>query len=556
MNETNKQIVDILFPEVTGTISTYLEKYPKRELPEGALVTRFGPSPTGFLHIGGLFAAMTSERMAHQSGGVFFLRIEDTDKKREVEDGVSAITTALARFGLKIDEGVQADGSEVGAYGPYKQSERKSIYLVFVKHLLELGFAYPCFCTSEELEATRATQEEQKIRPGYYGKWAVHRDITLAEIKSNLAAGKSFVIRLKSNGSELNKIPFTDLIKGDVSVTENDQDVVLLKSDQLPTYHFAHVVDDYLMKTTHVLRGDEWLSSLPIHLQIFDLLGFKAPHYGHISPIMKSENGARRKLSKRKDPESAVEYYLSEGYPNDSVFEYLLNIANSDFEDWRKANPNLPNTDFNIKLTKFSKSGALFDILKLSDISKGVIAKMSATEVFDLTLAWAQTYDESLAKLLNDNQDYCLKIFGIERNLEKPRKDFSKWSEVKEGIFYFFDEMFSTYTAQNKLDFGENLSNVVVKEVLQKYTAFHDHTLPKEVWFEKLKDFAETVGFARDAKAFKLDEAAFKGHVGDIAMILRVALTSKTRTPDLYEVMQTLGQDRVLGRLEAAASGQ
>ncbi len=533
MNE-NAEIAKLLFPDVTGKVEEYFDKYPPRKLPKGAAVTRFGPSPTGFLHIGGLFAALVSERIAHQSDGVFFLRIEDTDKNREVEHGIDGITNALSQFNIKIDEGVH----EGGEYGPYKQNERKDIYAAFAKHLVEVGRAYPCFCSPEELDAARKKQEEQKIRPGYYGEWAVHRNITPEEIQKNIEAGKPFVIRLRAEAAEMHSPTYNDLVKGEVSITENDNDIILLKSDKLPTYHLAHVVDDHLMGTTHVIRGDEWLSSLPIHLQLFGFFGFDAPHFAHLSPILKSEGGNKRKLSKRKDPEAAIDYYAKEGYPDNAVIEYLLNIANSDFEPWRKENPTKPYQDFVLKLEKFNKSGALFDLTKLTDVSKEVIAKMSAEEVYKNVLVWAETYDKPFADMMKKEKDYFLKIFGIERGGDQPRKDFSKWSEVKENISYFFEKPAGTDMPQG------------AEEILKAYVDVYDPKLSKDDWFNALKDFAEQNGYARDMKTHKQDPGKFKGTVGDVAMILRVALTGKNKTPDLYQIMQVLGEKTVKERFQ------
>jgi glutamyl-tRNA synthetase len=436
------------------------------------------------------------------------------------------------------------------------QSERKNIYLAHVKHLLEQGKAYPCFCTSEELEASRTKQESLKIRPGYYGEWAVHRSDGIEDIRKNLAEGKSFVVRLRSEGNWDNKFRFTDEIKGTVAVTENDQDIVILKSEGLPTYHFAHVVDDHLMGTTHVLRGDEWLSSLPVHLQMFRMLGWPAPKYGHMSPIMKNDAGAKRKLSKRKDPEAAIKYYLTEGYPNDAVMEYLLNIANSDFEDWRKANPDAPHANFVLKLNKLSKSGALFDLNKLIDISKNVISRMTAQQVYDMTLAWATAYDADFARRLADQKDYFVQIFNIERGGAKPRKDFSKWSEVKESVSYFFDDQFDASSLKSSDALPAHIERSYVAEVLRAYAdrlANGAFPASRDEWFDDLKRFAVERGFADDMRAYKADPSAFRGSVADIAMMLRVALTGRTQTPDLFEMISVMTVDRVAGRLKAVA---
>ncbi len=547
-----KEIADILFPDVTGSIDDYIKKYPVRNLPEGALVTRFAPSPTGFLHIGGLFTSLIAERLAHQSGGLFLLRIEDTDKKREIEDGVSGIISALREFQVKIDEGVVGHGEQRGDYGPYIQSERKEIYHVFIKALIAKGYAYPCFCTTEALEASRKEQEAQKVRPGYYGTWAVHRNDDLEDIKKNLEVGKGFVVRLRSEGKENSSFEYHDLVKGKISVTENDQDHILMKSDGLPTYHFAHVVDDYLMRTNPVIRADEWLSSLPIHLELFKAFDWSAPQYGHVSPIMKSDNGTRRKLSKRKDPEAAVSYYNEKGYPIHAVIEYLLNIANSAFEDWRKANPALPNTEFHIALEKMSKSGALFDIAKLNDISKDVVSRMSAEDVYAQTLAWAAQYDPSFAELLTKHKQYVIDVLSIERTGDKPRKDIAVWSEVKDQIGYFFDDIYAAIP-KNILPLPETVSSALAAEILTAYAKVVDINMARDEWFEAFRVFAEGQGFARDAKSFKANPAHFKGQVGDVAMVIRVALTGKSRTPDLYEIMKVLSLEKAKGRMLAVA---
>lgn len=546
-NEIHTQIADVLFPNIE--IEKVLETFTSRPKEDQKIVTRFGPSPTGFLHIGGLFTALVSERFAHQNDGTFFLRVEDTDQKREVEDGFVGIIQSLKSFGIVIDEGPLDEENEIGEYGPYLQSKRLHIYHAYIKKLIQLGYAYPCFCTEEELQETRAQQESQKIRPGYYGEWAKHKTVSLEEIQKNISENKPFVVRLKSDGDIEQKESYTDLIKGEISVTPNDQDVVLIKSDGFPTYHFAHVIDDYLMGTTHVLRGDEWLSSLPIHLQLFRFFGFDAPQYGHVAPIMKLDTGVKRKLSKRKDPEAAVSYYYQKGYPALSVIEYLLNIANSSFEDWRKNNPELSYADFKIELEKFSKSGALFDPNKLNDISKTIISTMTAQEVFDALYVWTKEYDVDFAQKITQTQAFTLDVLSIERGGVKPRKDFACWSEVKENIFYFYADLFDEYVAHTQLEFPETISQDEIKNICATYIKEYPTYTGREDWFEHLKGFATSLGYSVNMKEYKDNKDSYKGFVGDIATVLRIALTTKTQSPDLSEIMRVLGKDEVIRRL-------
>ena len=435
-----KDLADLIFPNAKD-ISYYEEKYPERNLSEGAVVSRFAPSPTGFVHIGGLYQALVAREITKKTNGVFFLRVEDTDQKREVENGVTGIVNSLKDFDMAPDEGMVTETEEVGNYGPYKQSLRKDIYQAYAKYLLSQGKAYPCFCTPEEGEEIRKKQEAAKVRPGYYGVWAKCRNLTVEEAAEKIKNGEKCIIRFKSPGREDRKIKHHDIIKGNVDFPENDQDIVIIKADGLPTYHFAHAVDDHLMRTTHVIRSDEWLSSVPLHLQLFHELGFKAPKYAHIAPIMKNDNGNKRKLSKRKDPEAAVNYYKEEGVPPLAVKEYLLNIANSNFENWRRANQDKSIDEFDFQLNKMSVSGALFDMVKLLDIGKTVISKMSAEEVYDKSLEWAKEYDKELEDML-ENKEYSLKVLGIERGNKKPRKDISKWAEVKNNIIYMYDDKF------------------------------------------------------------------------------------------------------------------
>ena len=544
-----KDLADLIFPNAKE-ISYYEEKYPERNLPEGAIVTRFAPSPTGFVHIGGLYQSLIALQITKKTNGVFFLRIEDTDQKREVENGVTDIVNSLKDFNMSPDEGMTSDTEEIGNYGPYKQSLRKEIYEAYAKYLLEQGKAYPCFCTSEEVEEIRKKQESAKIRPGYYGVWAKCRNLTVEEAAEKIKNGEHYIIRFKSPGREDRKIKHHDIIKGNVDFPENDQDIVIIKADGLPTYHFAHAIDDHLMRTTHVIRGDEWLSSIPLHLQLFHELGFKAPKYAHISPIMKNDNGNKRKLSKRKDPEAAVSYYKEQGIPVNAVKEYLLNIANSTFENWRRANPDKNMDEFDFQLNKMSVSGALFDMIKLLDIGKTVISKMTAEEVYENSLAWAKKYDKELEEILQD-KEYSLKVFGIERGNKKPRKDISKWSDVKNSIVYMFDKEF----LDNDViyDYGKINNKEEINKILKSYiNEFFDINDNKETWFNKIKDLAEKCGYAREVKEYKANPENWPGHVGDISTVLRVALTGRQNTPDMYEIMQVLGKESVLKRLNKA----
>ena len=544
-----KDLADLIFPNAKD-ISYYEEKYPERNLPEGAIVTRFAPSPTGVMHIGGLYQALIARVLADKTQGVFFLRIEDTDQKREVENGVTGIVSSLQDFDMAPDEGMISDTEEIGNYGPYKQSLRKDIYEAYAKYMIEQGKAYPCFATPEELEEMRAKQEAAKIRPGYYGVWAKYRNLPVDEAIEKIKNGEKYIIRFRSPGREDRKIKHKDIIKGNVDFPENDQDIVIIKADGLPTYHFAHAVDDHLMRTTHVIRGDEWLSSIPLHLQLFHEMGFKAPKYAHISPIMKNDNGNKRKLSKRKDPEAAVSYYKEEGIPAEVVKEYLINIANSSFENWKKANPDKNIEDFDFQLNKMSVSGALFDMVKLLDIGKTVISKMTAEEVYESAYTWAKEYDSELEEMLK-NKEYSLKVFSIERGNVKPRKDISKWKEVKNAIIYMYDDKFV------KLDLEYEDTKITDKneiaKILKLYLSkYFDINHDKQTWFDKIKELAEETGYAREVKMYKQEPEKWPGHVGDISTVIRVALTGRTNTPDMYEIMQTLGEERVKQRIEMA----
>lgn len=538
------KLSELMFSHIQKTPEDWLAAFPKRNLKEGAAVTRFAPSPTGFLHIGGLFAAMISYRYAKTTDGVFILRIEDTDKKREIEDGVSAIVEGLSQFGILPDEGVLNLTDEKGEYGPYTQSKRTEIYQTFVKKLVEDGLAYPCFCTEEELNEIRSEQEQKQENPGYYGAYARCRDLSEEEAIAKIQAGIPYVVRLRSPGQADRRICVSDLIRGKLEMPENIQDIVLLKTDGVPTYHFAHAVDDTLMGTTHVIRGDEWIASLPIHIQLFSVLGFKAPKYAHIAPVMKEENGGKRKLSKRKDPEATVSYYHEVGFPQESVMEYLMTLANSNFEEWRKPNPTAAQEAFPFSLKKMSQSGALFDLVKLTDVSKNRIAYWPAEKVYQEVLAWAERYDAELNQMLLEKEK-ALAFFSIDRGGKKPRKDIAKWSEVKEYFRYLFDSAFER-------DYPQGLATDKIAAVLGAYAEVYDETDDKDTWFNKIKDLCEPNGFSPDVKAYKQNPEQFLGHVGDVSGLIRMAVTGRQNTPDMYEVLRTLGQTEVAKRLRRA----
>ena len=543
-----KDLANLIFPDAKD-ISYYEEKYPRRNLPEGAIVTRFAPSPTGFVHIGGLYQALVARTAAEKSKGVFILRIEDTDQKREIENGTEGIIQSLKDFDMMPDEGRISKDEEIGNYGPYQQSLRKDIYQAYAKYMIEQGKAYPCFATAEDLEEMRAKQEAAKVRTGYYGVWAKYRNLSVEEAAEKIKNGESYIIRFKSPGREDRKIKHKDIIKGNVDFPENDQDIVIIKADGLPTYHFAHAVDDHLMGTTHVIRSDEWLSSVPLHLQLFMELGFKPPKYAHISPIMKNDNGNKRKLSKRKDPEAAVSYYAELGIPSLAVKEYLLNIANSNFENWRKQNKQAPIEEFDFKLNKMSVSGALFDMVKLLDVSKIVISKMTAEEVYEKAIRWAQTYDEELYELLSKDKEYSLKVLGIERGNQKPRKDIAKWSDLKYNIEYMYNEEFEKVKNNYELQTINNKEDI--RKILDLYAEeYFNIDDDKQTWFNKMKEVAGKMGYAKEVKEFKANPEQYKAHVGDVSTVIRIALTGRTNTPDMYEIMQVLGKEEVISRLK------
>ncbi|MDY0097513.1 MAG: glutamate--tRNA ligase [Candidatus Dojkabacteria bacterium] len=538
-------ISQLLFPDIKENGKDILKKYPKRDIKNGELVLRFAPSPTGFIHIGNIYTSLVGYILTKRSNGVFILRIEDTDKVREVKDGITQIVKGLKNFGIQFDEGMVNEKESKGEYGPYVQSERKDIYKIFAKDLVSKGLAYPCFCTKEELEAIRKEQTDSGSRTGYFGKWAKWRDANIEDIKKELDLGTPFVIRLFSKGNIENKINTKDLIKGGITLSQNDMDSVLLKSDGLPTYHFAHPIDDTLMGISFVLRGDEWLSSQPLHMEIFNALGFEQLQYGHISPLMKMENEGKRKLSKRKDPELAISYYVEHGYPINAVKVYLLNIANSNFYDWRVQNPEKEILEFELKLEKFNKAGALFDIAKLNDISKECISTLSAQEVYEYVLEWAEKYSSEIHTKLVNQKDYCLSILNIEREGFKIRKDTVKWSDIPNQFEIFFDDMFKN-SQKEELEIEKGIQEDILNEFIDTYYFGDDST----EWFSKIKRIGEKHGFCSDYKEYEQNPKKYKGKVGDVAMILRIAVTGRKQTPDLYQVMQVMGESRVRERIK------
>ena len=551
-----QNLADLLFPSVTKLPSDIEAQYPPRNLPEGAKVTRFAPSPTGFVHFGGLFPSTIGERLAHQSGGVFMLRIEDTDAKREIEGAAVGLIRTLEHYGICFDEGavIGEDGNicDKGSYGPYKQSERAHIYHVYAKQLVREGKAYPVFTTQAELDALNAVDKKAEIKAKNWHeddtaqreKMLADRNITLDEVKAHLAAGDPFVLRLLSDGDPEKKIPFTDLIKGKLDIPENDEDFVLLKSDGIPTYHFAHAVDDHLMGTTHVIRGEEWLPSLAKHLMLFRYLGFKLPKYMHIAQIMRlDENGNKKKLSKR-DMGANMDDYSRMGYAPACVCEYIMTLLNSNYEEWHMQNADKPYTDFPFNIKKMSNSGCLFDFKKLNDVSKNIISRMTAEDVYLQASAWANAYDPDFGKLLTKDPAYTTAIFAIGRGGKKPRKDFATWAETKAYMGFFFDELFTVED-----EYAENFDKADIKAALEKFLASYSPADDMNVWFDKIKAVAEAIGFASDMKLYKADPSQFKGSVADVSMFLRVAVTGKLNSPDMYAVMQILGKDRVAERI-------
>lgn len=541
-------LAELMFPNTKETVEEIEARYPERNLESGAEVTRFAPSPTGFVHMGSLLSAFEDYKIAKDSNGIFYLRIEDTDQKRSVENGISGIVRDLADFEIYPDEGMISETESKGEYGPYIQSERKEIYEVYAKSLVERGYAYPCFCTEEEIAETREIQELNKERIGYYGSYAKCRSLTVDEACEKIKNGEKFVVRFKSPGNYENKVKLDDRMRGEIEFPENDLDVVIIKSsDGLPTYHFAHAVDDHLMHTTTVMRGEEWIPSYPIHHQLFEVLGFTEPKYAHLGLVMKiDEEGTRRKLSKRKDPEASVSFYHEKGIPPEATKLYLTTIANSNFEEWLLSNPDKPLSEFKLDFKKMSESGSLFDVEKLFNISKNYISRMTSEELYDNYIVWAKEFDNELYELLVNNKEYALKIFSIERYQEKPRKDYGSYSDVRNGIWYMFKELFTnpTYEFQKVTDKEEILN------VLNTYfNEYYDYNDDKETWFNKVKEMCDKLGYASNMKEYKVNPDAYKGNVADISTIIRVSMTSKSQTPDLYEILKLI-HDEIPNRIE------
>ena len=544
---TNKDLANIIFPDIDKSIEYYENLYPKRNLNEKCAVTRFAPSPTGFMHIGNFQSAVIDYVLARNTNGVFYLRNEDTDSKREIEGAMNVIFDTLKNYDMVPDE-YEFNGKVVGNYGPYIQSERKAIYHTFIKHLIEIGRAYPCFCTKEDLDDMRKVQEDGKKRIGYYGRYAVCRRLNIDEAIEKIKSGIPYVIRFKSEGDFDNKIHFEDEVRGRISIPENDQDIVIMKSsNKLPTYHFAHFVDDYLMRTTHVVRGEEWLPSVPIHLELFKTFNAVPPKYIHTPLILKKDGDTIRKISKRKDPEASMSYYKEKGYPKEALIESLMTIINSNYEQWHTANPEKSYLDFEFSAKKMSSTGgALYDIEKLNNISKNYISKLKAIDVYNGVLEWSKEYDLEFYNILSNNKDYSISIFNIEREQKKPRKDYENYSSIKSQIWYMFDELWNKETKEYDLKTITDLNEI--KNILNKYIEIYEEHDDKETWFNKIKSLCDELGYASDMKAYKLNPENYKGNVADVSTVLRVCLTTKSMTPDLYDIMKILGKERMKKR--------
>jgi len=547
---TYKELAEYIFSDVHETLDDLEKKYPSRDLPEGAEVTRFAPSPTGFLHLGSLSTSLIASKVAKDSKGVFYLRLEDTDTKREIEGSGEELVKQLGYFGIELDEGYFGN-HDVGNYGPYRQSEREHIYRICIKYLMEKGRAYPCFCSAEQLEETRQIQEANKEIPGYYGDYAICRTIDPEEALQKIKNGEPYVIRFKSLGNHNNKVIFHDEIRGDISIAENDMDVVIMKSDGLPTYHFAHVVDDHFMRTTTVIRGEEWIASAPIHIELFDAMGFKLPRYAHIPVIMKLDNGNKRKLSKRKDPEASVAHFIEGGFPKEALKAYLLSIANSNFEEWTMETHCYDIDKFTFSFAKMSLDGVLFDQDKLNYFSKEIIAQFSNVELYNRLVEWSKDFDQVLYSHLINNKEISLAALNIERGGEKARKDFSCYKDVYPIIGFFYSDRYEELT-KNGYPFNENISNDIIKETLLDFAKSNDYSLANDVWFSTVKELGSRHKFAESGKVFKTNPELYVGHVGDVAEMIRVALVGNKNSPNLHSVLQILGKEEATRRINLA----
>lgn len=543
----NNKLAELLFPHIDKTPEYYEALYPKRNLPEGAKVTRIGPSPTGFVHLGNLYNAIIGERLAHQSGGVFYLRVEDTDAKREVEGAVELVLSSMNYFGIHFDEGVTENDGQKGDYGPYRQRLRKDIYQCFAKELVKRGLAYPCFCSEEKLAAMREEQISKKLNFGYYGEWAVCRNLNLDDIEAKIANGEKYVLRFRSGGDISNTVEVFDGIRGVLKLQENYQDFVLLKSDGIPTYHFAHVIDDHLMRTTHVARGEEWLSTLPIHAQLFDTFGWERPVYCHTPVLMKMDGETKRKLSKRKDPELGLGYYRAEGYLTEAVWEYLMTVLNSNFEEWRAEHPDSSIDDFEFTLEKMSNSGALFDIMKFDDISRELIFKMSPEDIYEKMSDWLKEYDPEFYSLFTRDKELTCKAINVGRDAARPRKDLTNWKQARQFLSIYYDE-----SLKQEAPFPENVSDADRAEIIDRYLSGYDHADDNSAWFNKIREITADMGYAVKPKDFKKNPDMYKGSITDVSNVIRVAITGRTNSPDLWEICHIIGEDAMRRRVSAA----
>ena len=540
--DTNK-LAELLFPNIDKKPEYQEELYPQRELGEGAKVTRIGPSPTGFVHLGNLYNAIIGERLAHQSNGTFYLRVEDTDAKREVEGAVELVLSAMAYFGISFDEGATTDGDN-GSYGPYRQRQRKDIYQCFAKELVKRGLAYPCFCTEERLAEMRETQMSRKENFGYYGQWAVCRDLSYEEIEERINKGEEYVLRFRSEGDIENTLELFDGIRGTLKLQENYQDFVLLKSDGIPTYHFAHVVDDHLMRTTHVVRGEEWLSTAPMHAQLFDTFNWKRPIYCHTPVLMKMDGETKRKLSKRKDPELGLDYYRREGYVPEAVWEYLMTVLNSNFEEWRQENPEADINKFEFSVEKMSNSGALFDLMKFDSVSQETLLHISAAEIYEKMSAWLKEYDPEFAELFTADRAFTERIIDVGRDGARPRKDLTNWKQARQFLSFYFDESFVRDD-----EFPENVSPEDRCEILKRYLETYDHNDDNSQWFQKIRDISGDLNYAIKPKDYKKNPDQFKGSITDVSNVVRVAIVGRTNSPDLWEICHIIGEDKMRNRI-------